>query len=156
MRKKILILASLALGFIATSCQDDKNVFHEIDDAITRSELAEHEITDYYWYRDNKIPIKQVLNKSFVIFKDSDKESLLNTLSKEKVRYNPSSFNTYKHGGLDLTNGDNSKSFAKGYESAELDINPSEAVKLKEVVYAAPYYIDENQESFPLATAKTL
>ena len=59
MRKKILILASLALGFIATSCQDDKNVFHEIDDAITRSELAEHEITDYYWYRDNKIPIKQ-------------------------------------------------------------------------------------------------
>ncbi len=38
----------------------------------------------------------------------------------------------------------------KGYESAEIAINPKEAVKYDEIIYAAPYYYADDERSFPL------
>ncbi len=84
MRKSLYLFASLTLGLMITSCQDDKTEFLESDKAITRANLEESEITDYYWYREKKIPIKQVPNKSFVIFRESDRDALLNKLTKKK------------------------------------------------------------------------
>ena len=150
MKKHLLFVASLTLGFMVTSCQDDKTVFLELDAANTRADLTESEITDYYWYRGKEIPIKRVPNKSFVLFKSSDKNALLNTLSERNIRFNPSSIKGYTHGGIDLTDGNNTKSFLKGYESIEIFLNPSEVIKLDEVIYAAPYYRSSDDTDFPL------
>ncbi len=150
MKKFLLLAACLALGFTIYSCQDDKTEFLDNQGAITRSEIKETEVIDYYWYREKKIPIKQVDNKSFVIFKSSDKDALLQSLSTQNVKFNPSSIKLYTHGGIDLTNGNNTESFMKGYESIEIFTNPSEAIKFDEVIYAAPFYHTSDDTKFPL------
>ncbi len=104
------------------------------------------EITDYYWYRQKKIPIKQIANKSFVIFESSDKDALLKSLSDRRIWFDYSSIRRYTHGGIEYTKLDYYKSSLKRYESAELDISHMEALQIKEIIYAAPFYLANNSK----------
>lgn len=150
MKKYLLFVASLTLGLMITSCQDDKAEFLELDAANTRADITESEITDYYWYRENRIPIKRVPNKSFVIFESSDKDELLKSLSDKHIRFNSSSIKSYSFGGIAHTKSNYSNFFSKRYESAELDINPEEAVKIQKIIYAAPFYLTNSNKEIPL------
>lgn len=64
---KRIFLTSFILLVAFSSCQD---TFEELnlsdkDYAITRS--MESEYTDYYWFYDQKLPLKIIENQSYVI-----------------------------------------------------------------------------------------
>lgn len=145
-----LLLSFVSLALILFSCQDDMTVFSEIDEATTRTVDNNPGQMDYYWYRGEKMLIKQVPNKSYIIFKASDKDAIIAHLEREKISYKPSSIKKYYHSGIDLTDGDDSKAFLNQL-TIEVDISPERAYDIREVVYAAPYYYADNgKDIFPL------
>lgn len=149
-RLNFLLFVLIPSTFALLSCQDDLLIYSEADKAITRAEDYNSELVDYYWYQGEKITIKQVPNKSFVIFNTSDKDAIIAAFKREKVKYNPSSIKKYYHSGIDLTNGDESKSFLN-HLRAEVDISPEKAYTFPGIVYAAPYYYADNGKNiFPL------
>lgn len=132
------------------SCQDNMQSVLERKGAITRSEDNNSELIDYYWYQGEKITIGRVPNKSYIIFKASDKDAIVAFFENNGVSYNASSVKKYYHSGIDLTDGDKEKAFLC-HLSAEIDISPERAYDIPEVVYAAPfYYADDGKQIFPL------
>ncbi len=103
--------------------------------------------TDYYWYQGKKIFLKQVENKSFIIYHISDKQSLISSLKKRGVDLDSSNMYPYTVGPMNLNEGD-SKIFSD-CEWAEVSINHKTALLIPEVIYASPYYSDNGWE-FPL------
>jgi|GEM_PF-203999 len=142
----ILLIAAITMY----SCQDDIKMTLDADVAATRTELDNSEMVDYYWYQGEKKFIKQVPNKSFIIFRTTDKDKVLASFDKEKIHYNPSSIIKYYHSGIDLTEGDEEKAFLN-HLCAEVDISPDRAYDIPEVVYAAPFYFaSDEKQIFPL------
>ena len=145
-----LLLAFIPLALTMFSCQDDMKIFSEINEVNTRTVGEDSEKMDYYWYRGEKMPIKQVPNKSYIIIKASDKDAIIAYLEREKIGYKPSSIKKYYHSGIDLTDGDESKAFLN-HLTVEADISPERAYDIPGVVYAAPYYYADNgKDTFPL------
>ena len=145
-----LLFAFISLTLTLISCQDDLKVFSETYEATTRTEGEDSGQMDYYWYRGEKMPIKRVPNKSYIIFKASDKDAIIAYLEKEKINYKPTSIKNYYHSGIDLTEGNESKAFLN-HLTVEVNISPERAYDIKEVVYAAPYYYADNEkDTFPL------
>ena len=68
------------------SCQDNMQSVLERKGAITRSEDNNSELIDYYWYQGEKITIGRVPNKSYIIFKASDKDAIVAFFEKLVLR----------------------------------------------------------------------
>lgn len=144
----VFVFVSTALTML--SCHDDIRLAIEADEAITRAEEDNSTLMDYYWYRGEKIPIKQVPNKSYIIIKASDKDAIITAFEKGKIKYNASSIKKYYHSGIDLTDGNETKAFLN-HLTVEADISPERAYDIPGVVYAAPYYYADNgKDTFPL------
>lgn len=103
---------------------------------------------DHYWCEGKSIQIRRSENKSFVLFRSSDRLTLLSSLSKVGVGVDSSKIKAYGYGGTDLS-GDAAYSFLN-YEWAEIDINDMSANAIPEVVYAAPYYSWKGSYEFPM------
>lgn len=64
MIKKTLFFASLAL---MVSCQDSIYEFEMDSQTEKQTRSVELSTEDYYWFGEEKIPIREVPNKSFVL-----------------------------------------------------------------------------------------
>lgn len=146
----LLLFVLIPSTFALTSCQDDMKIYLEADETITRVENDNSVLIDYYWYQGEKIPIKQVPEKSYIIFKASDKDAIIAAFKREDIKFDSSSIKKYYHSGIDLTDGDESKAFLNHWK-AEVDISPERAYDIPGVVYAAPYYYaNDEKHIFPL------
>ena len=89
-------------------------------------------------------------DKSYIIFKASDKDAIIAAFKKENIKFDSSSIMKYYHSGIDLTDGNETKSFSN-HMRAEVNISPKRAYDFREVIYAAPYYYaDDEKNIFPL------
>ncbi len=134
------IIAGLFLfSLISHSCQDSLEEYtdKEENSPMTRSEDEEY-ITDYYWCNGEKIAIKRINNKSYVIYKAANEDQLLTSLSRNKFEFNISSIKTYKYDGTDLS-GNAAKQF-QNHKWLKVEGNYKDIYTNKEVVYSAPYY----------------
>ncbi len=103
---------------------------------------------DHYWFQREQIQIKRSENKSFVLFRSSDRLALLSSLRKIGIGIDSSKIKAYGYGGTDLS-GDAAYSFLN-YEWAEIGINYMSATAIPEVAYSAPYYSWKGGPEFPL------
>lgn len=143
---KRIFLTSFILLVAFSSCQD---TFEELnlsdkDYAITRS--MESEYTDYYWFYDQKLPLKIIENQSYVIYKEYDEDALSLSLSKHNAQVIDDTHDYY----LDL---EYAKEITKPYDSSKwtaINLSVERAYEIPEVMYAAPYYQGESGNVFPL------
>ena len=138
----------LMLGAMA-ACQDNVEELTSATNelAATRTEnLAE--ASDFYWYRGEKIYLRKVQDKSYVMFKSKNANVLISSLAKAKVRLDANKIEKYQYEGTDNM-GKAAKNF-KDYEWSELRISDKEAYNYPEIEYAAPYYYAEDGSTFPL------
>jgi len=104
---------------------------------------------DFYWVGGERIPIIRSEDKSFVLFRSSDREALLSSLSAKGVETDNSKIYEYRYGGTDMS-GEAAYSLID-HQWAEVNINHKSAYEIPEVVYAAPYYsLPNDNYEFPL------
>ena len=148
MKNKITIILLVLIAIINNACQD---AF--IEDPDTRYEetvntRAINGQEDYYWCKSNKIPIKRINTKSFILFKSSDKETLFKTMQEKGIRIDESDIAEFSYDGTDMS-GKDAKDFLD-YSWAKVEISVDKANSYSEIVYAAPYYSGSDKYSFPL------
>lgn len=133
----------------AVACQDYMKDPSDLTGIIqTKSNAPTLEAYDYYWYKGEKIKIRRLTNKSYLLFRSADRETILSSLHNMGIAVNPSKIQEYLCGGTDHS-GDAAKSFI-GCEWAEVDINDKSALAIPGVLYAAPYYSGSDGYEFPL------
>jgi hypothetical protein len=148
---KILFKICLAtlLMMATVACQDYMKDPSDLTGIIqTKSNASTLEAFDYYWYKGKKIKIRRLTNKSYLLFRSADRETILSSLHNMGITVNPSKIQEYLCGGTDHS-GDAAKSFI-GCEWAEVDINDKSALAIPGVLYAAPYYSGSDGYEFPL------
>lgn len=95
-----------------------------------------------------RIPIKRSEEKSFVLFKSSDENSIKTIFSKAHMQMDIDKIKPFIYDGTDNT-GNAAKSFID-YQWAEVKTNYLSVNNIPEITYAAPYYIGPNGDEFPL------
>lgn len=151
MKTSFIELLCLFIVFSVISCQDtiEEYANSEIEESVGTRADQDQESTDYYWFKDKKIPLRKVENKSFVLFKSKDENSLINALSKNKISIDASKIKKYDYSGTDLS-GNSAKTFID-FKCAEINIDVNIAYNYPEIVYAAPFFkTDVYPDEFPL------
>jgi len=145
--KRILKLFGVLslLATISVACNKELDLTSNGDEESNTS--VKTKSTDYYWYDGKKIFLTQVENRSFIIYRISDKSSLRASLNKRGVDLDSSKAHEYRLGAL-KPYGNASDSFSN-CEWAEVEINYKTALVIPEVIYATPFY-SSNGRSFPL------
>jgi len=141
--RKTLNYLLMTLFFLAAACGKSR-------DKEVLIENSEDSSTDFYWGDGKKHYLTRLDNRSFVLFRSSDREVLLSTLSAIGVETDNAKINEYGFGGVFDMSGEAAYSFM-GYQWADFNINHNSASEIPEVVYAAPYYsLPNNNYEFPL------
>lgn len=148
MKNRIIFALLVLIAIVVNACQDAllENSLNNYDGTINTRSLDEQE--DFYWSKGERVPIKRNKNKSFIMFKSSDKEALIKAMSENKIIIDETNIRKYSYSGTDMT-GKAAKDFLD-YSWAEVDINDSIAYNYPETVYSAPYYTGSSNYSFPL------
>ncbi|MDO4186735.1 MAG: S8 family serine peptidase [Bacteroidales bacterium] len=148
MKKQIKFVLLALIAIVVNACQDAllENSLDNYDGTVNTRSLDEQE--DFYWSEGKKVHLKRIDNKSFIMFKSSDKEALINAMSENKIIIDESKIREYSYSGTDMS-GKAAKDFLD-YSWAEVDINDSIAYSYPEIVYSAPYYTGSSSYSFPL------
>ncbi|MBQ9884704.1 MAG: S8 family serine peptidase [Bacteroidaceae bacterium] len=148
MKKQIKFVLLALIAIVVNACQDAllENSLDNYDGTVNTRSLDEQE--DFYWSEGKKVHLKRIDNKSFIMFKSSDKETLINAMSENKIIIDESKIREYSYSGTDMS-GKAAKDFLD-YSWAEVDINDSIAYSYPEIVYSAPYYTGSSSYSFPL------
>ena len=148
MRNSIKFVLLALIAIVVNACQDAllENSLDNYDGTVNTRSLDEQE--DFYWSEGKKVPLKRIDNKSFIMFKSSDKEALIKAMSENKITIDESKIRKYSYSGTDMS-GKAAKDFLD-YSWAEVDINDSIAYSYPETVYSAPYYIGNGNYPFPL------
>ncbi len=148
MRNRIKFVLLALIAIVVNACQDAllENSLDNYDGTVNTRSLDEQE--DFYWSEGKKVPLKRIDNKSFIMFKSSDKEALIKAMSENKIIIDESKIREYSYSGTDMS-GKAAKDFLD-YSWAEVDINDSIAYSYPEIVYSAPYYTGSSNYPFPL------
>ncbi|MDR2882552.1 MAG: S8 family serine peptidase [Alistipes sp.] len=137
-----LIAFSLILSGCLFSCAKEDAIENEEMDAITRA--ADFATTDYYWYKGEKIPLRKMDNKSYVMFYSADEERFKGELSQTgiKLSYEEEWKEFYSY-SCELT-GSGVKKFTD-YKTATIEDRYEKATEtLSSALYWAPYYRAED------------
>ena len=131
------------------SCQDNINESTESLSKIQADTRAVSESNDYYWYKNEKIPLNKVEDKSFILFKSQDENSLLSALSKAKIRVDANNIKEFNYCDAHIIREDTTN--YNGYSWVEVNMGVKTAYQFPEVIYAAPYFNTEVfLDDFPL------
>lgn len=144
MIKKTLFFASLAL---MVSCQDSIYEFEMDCQTEKQTRSVELSTEDYYWFGEEKIPIREVPNKSFVLFDEKYEEQVKSSLPVSKTADGLCIYD-FNYSGTDMS-GDSAEKF-QHCKWAEVDMDSEFAGKFTFVKYAAPFYFGINDEPMPL------
>ncbi|MBO7552562.1 MAG: S8 family serine peptidase [Bacteroidaceae bacterium] len=148
MRNRIIFTLLALIALVVNACQDVllENSLDNYDGTVNTRSLDEQE--DFYWSEGKKVHLKRIDNKSFIMFKSSDKEALVTAMSENKIIIDESKIREYSYSGTDMS-GKAAKDFLD-YCWAEVDVNDSIAYSYPETVYSAPYYTGSSSYLFPL------
>lgn len=148
MKSRVTFVLLALIAIVVNACQDAllENSLNNYDGAVNTRSLDEQD--DFYWCNGEKVFIKRIANKSFIMFKTSDKDALKKAMSENKITIDESKIRKYSYSGTDMS-GKAAKDFLD-YSWAEVDINDSIAYSYPEIVYSAPYYTGSSSYSFPL------
>ncbi len=149
-QKEFLLFVSLPLFMSLASCQDtlvdDKSL--ETNSLANTRAINEQELTDFYWSMGERISLKRSKEKSFVLFRSLDENSIKTIFSKARIRMDADKIKPFIYDGTDNT-GNAAKSFIN-YQWAEVKAYYLSFNNIPEITYAAPYYIGPNGDEFPL------
>ncbi len=146
--KKVFYYITFLLVFFY-SCTDsiDELVESSVSDATTRSFLNEKEV--FYWFKGEKMPLKEIDNRSYIIFKKTDKESVISYFSILDEELDISDVKK-------LIRNDNllKDDVVEAYKDllwADIKVSVETAYSNPDILYAAPYYRNPSDNSeFPL------
>lgn len=149
--KKLINKISLILLLIVSliACNDfiersiDKDV---VLSSITRASASE--LFDYYWCEGKKIFLRRLENRSFILFQSSERDLLLQSLSKNGINVDNSKIHKFGYGGTDLSGADADSFFE--FEWADVAVNHLLASDIPGVFYSTPYYASQDGYEFPL------
>ena len=137
MKTKLLLLACMMLSCLA-SCSESKDEpftgFDENTSTDTRQTDVEY---PFYYFKGEKIGLELSDTKSYVLFREADKEQLLVMLSERGVK-------VYEERMMPFQQSQVSKK-GDAYDKytdclwLEVDLNYKELNELPEVIYAAPF-----------------
>ncbi|MDR2968910.1 MAG: S8 family serine peptidase [Tannerellaceae bacterium] len=137
-----LIAFSLILSGCFSSCVKEDTIKDEEINVITRA--ADFAVTDYYWYKGEKIFLQKMDEKSHVMFYSADEERFKGELTRTgiKLQYEEEWKEFYSY-SCDLT-GFGVKKFTD-YKTATIEGRYEKATEtLSSVLYWAPYYKTED------------
>ena len=152
--KKIFKLSGISFMVIllVSSCQDvidGGNDSYYSMNAETRTGNENCEKLDYYWSKGEKHYLKQVSNKTYVLYKAEKRERLFSTLSEDKISYDSSKIMKYNNKGTDEC-GNAALNFVN-CEWIEINKDFNSLSDDDVFLYTAPYYcILEGGEPFPM------
>lgn len=142
------------LPFVATvlmiSCQEENDFLElEEDAADTRVINEKSEIIDYYWADGEKHYIKQVPDKTFLLYLTEKQNKLNAVLSRNNLSFDISKIKEFDNEGTDK-----SGKAAKWFDNCkwiEVNANVTHFKDYEEIIYAAPYYLSlDSGEPFPM------
>lgn len=137
----------LLLVVVAISCNDfaEEHSKISVDSMDTR---GVNELFDYYWSGGKKVSIERSVDKFFVLFRSSDKEIILSSLSRSGISVNFDKINKYNYDGTDFSG--NSAKFFLDCEWAEVNSNSEALENIPEIMYIAPFYNSPAGDTYPL------
>lgn len=145
MKNKTLLLAILAF---MVSCQDSMHEFEVDTQAEKQTRSVEIVTGDYYWFGEEKIPVRRDEAKTFVLYSAENEEMVMTYLPKSKDGKSPVS-NDFDYYGTDMT-GNSAKDFLN-CKWTEVDASCEELMGVPGILYSAPNYIGIAEVSIPLS-----
>lgn len=137
MKTKLFIMTSMMLIVLAScsSSNDEPAVFQTPDSSVeTRLTGIEY---PYYYFKGEKIGLELSETKSYVLFREIDKDVLFNKLSDKGVNFYKERIMPFRQSQV-CKKGD---AYDKYIDClwVEVDLNYKELNELPEVIYAAPF-----------------
>ena len=150
MKTKLFIMTSMLLIVLAScsSSNDEPAVFQTPDSSVeTRLTGIEY---PYYYFKGEKIGLELSETKSYVLFREADKEALLNKLSEKEVTVHKEELSSFYQEPAMRIKGEAYDKYTDCLW-VEMDLNYKELNELPEVIYASPFVrASESGRWFPM------
>lgn len=129
-----LFIALLSFGFSACSDDTDKILVDEEGIMLTRTDES---VPTYYWDGRSEVPIRLADNKSYVVFHQKDKQTVIEALAKRGIKVNEA--NIHQTCNAILENPSEAVAQFSDCFRVGVDADYQTILEIPEVVYAYPY-----------------
>ncbi len=135
----------LMLGALAACSDDSEVIISDSEVNETRTDNSSYTgISSYYWVSGEKQAITLTDSKSYILFLSSDQDIVVSKLKEIGVTITEDE--VYKSGiyekGMEGTN--NQTKYFEECEWAGVNLTCEQVLKIPEIIYAAPYFLDRN------------
>ncbi len=136
------------LGALA-ACSDDTNRL--LEEELTDTRTPELNDSPYYWNNGQRYQLRYVDNKSYVLFYEKDKNSILTQLEEKGVDTKSLRFSEYTLLPEHFSDQGEGIEFFQYCLSAEINTNYQIISTIPEIIYTSPFLcLPETGETFPL------